>query len=123
MTERAALTGKRILVVEDEAIVAMLIEDILADHGAAVVGPAARIERAMELAEGEAIDAAVLDVNLAGATTAPVAERLRARGIPFAFATGYGASGLPAGFEGSPLLQKPFQERDLTETLVRTLGA
>jgi CheY-like chemotaxis protein len=122
MTEQAALSGKRILVVEDEAIVAMLIEDILMDHGAAVVGPAARIETAMELADGEAIDAAVLDVNLAGATTAPVAERLRARGIPFAFATGYGVSGLPAGFEDSPLLQKPFQEHDLTAVLSRTLG-
>ncbi|EPX83318.1 Response regulator [Rubellimicrobium thermophilum DSM 16684] len=123
MTERASLSGKRILVVEDEAIVAMLIEDILTDHGAAVVGPAARIETALELADGEAIDAALLDVNLAGATTAPVAERLRARGIPFAFATGYGTSGLPAGFESSPLLQKPFQEQDLTAVLSRTLEA
>ncbi|WP_371416303.1 response regulator [Rubellimicrobium sp. CFH 75288] len=118
-----ALAGKRILVVEDEVIVAMLIEDILSDAGAAVVGPVGRVAEALNLATAERLDAAILDVNLAGETTAPVAEALRARGVPFAFATGYGASGLPAGFEEAALVQKPFQERDLGEALVRLVTA
>ena len=125
MTEEGAgagFAGKRILVVEDEMIVAMLIEDILMDGGATVVGPAARVNKALDLLGTEAVDAALLDVNLAGENTMPVAEELRRRGIPFAFATGYGAAGLPDGFAGQPLLQKPFQERDLQEVMTRVLG-
>lgn len=118
----AAFAGKRILVVEDEMIVAMLIEDILMDGGATVVGPAARVAKALELLGTEAVDAALLDVNLAGETTTAVAEELRRRGIPFAFATGYGAAGLPDGFATQPLLQKPFQERDLQEVMARVLA-
>ena len=118
----AGFAGKRILVVEDEMIVAMLIEDILMDNGATVVGPAARVNKALDLLGTEAVDAALLDVNLAGENTMPVAEELRRRGIPFAFATGYGAAGLPDGFAGQPLLQKPFQERDLQEVMTRVLG-
>ena len=117
-----AMAGKRILVVEDEMIVAMLIEDILMDGGATVVGPAARVARALDLLEEGDVDAALLDVNLAGEMTTPVAQELRRRGIPFAFATGYGAAGVPEGFAGQPLLQKPFQERDLQEVMTRVLG-
>lgn len=116
------LAGKRILVVEDEIIVSMLIEDLLADMGATVVGPAARVARALELVAAEPMDAALLDVNLAGETTFPIAEELRRRGVPFAFATGYGAGGVPAAFEGQALLQKPFHERDLGDVLARILG-
>ena len=117
------VAGKRILVVEDEMVVAMLIEDILTDAGATVVGPAARVARALDLLGEEAVvDAALLDVNLAGEMTTPVAEELRRRGIPFAFATGYGAAGVPEGFAGQPLLQKPFQERDLQEVMTRVLA-
>jgi CheY-like chemotaxis protein len=125
MTENgtgAGFAGKRILVVEDEMIVAMLIEDILMDNGATVVGPAARVNKALDLLGTEEVDAALLDVNLAGENTMPVAEELRRRGIPFAFATGYGAGGLPEGFAGQPLLQKPFQERDLQEVMARVLA-
>ena len=119
----AGVAGKRILVVEDEMIVAMLIEDILTDAGATVLGPAARVARALDLlGEVDGVDAALLDVNLAGEMTTPVAEELRRRGIPFAFATGYGAAGLPEGFAGQPLLQKPFQERDLQEVMAQVLG-
>ena len=122
MTE--AMAGKRILVVEDEMIVAMLIEDILTDAGVAVVGPAARVSRALELLEEEtALDGALLDLNLAGEITTPVAEALRSRGIPFAFATGYGAAGVPDTFAGQPLLQKPFQEHDLHRVLAEVLGS
>jgi CheY-like chemotaxis protein len=118
----AGFAGKRILVVEDEMIVAMLIEDILMDNGATVVGPAARVNKALDLLGTEEVDAALLDVNLAGENTTPVAEELRRRGIPFAFATGYGAAGLPEGFTTQPLLQKPFQERDLQEVMSRVLA-
>lgn len=118
----AGFAGKRILVVEDEMIVAMLIEDILMDNGAIVVGPAARVNKALDLLGSENVDAALLDVNLAGENTAPVAEELRRRGIPFAFATGYGVAGVPEGFAGQPLLQKPFQERDLQEVMARVLA-
>jgi len=118
----AEFAGKRILVVEDEMIVAMLIEDILMDGGATVVGPAARVAKALDLLGTEEVDAALLDVNLAGENTMPVAEELRRRGIPFAFATGYGAAGLPDGFASQPLLQKPFQERDLQEVIARVLA-
>lgn len=113
--------GKRILVVEDEMIVAMLIEDILTDAGATVVGPAARVSRALDLLQTEPVDAALLDVNLAGEMTTPVAEELRRRGIPFAFATGYGVAGVPEGFAGQPLLQKPFQEHDLNQVMAQVL--
>ncbi|WP_210529435.1 response regulator [Rubellimicrobium arenae] len=124
MTETgpAGIAGKRILVVEDEMIVAMLIEDILTDLGATVVGPAARVNRAIELLSAEPVDAALLDVNLAGEVTTPVAEELRRRGIPFAFATGYGAAGVPPGFADQPLLQKPFQERDLGQVMAQVLA-
>ncbi len=118
----AEFAGKRILVVEDEMIVAMLIEDILMDGGATVVGPAARVAKALDLLGTEEVDAALLDVNLAGENTMPVAEELRRRGIPFAFATGYGAAGLPDGFTGQPLLQKPFQEHDLNRVLAQVLA-
>jgi CheY-like chemotaxis protein len=128
MTETGAaqgLAGKRILVVEDEVIVAMLIEDILSDQGATIVGPAARVAKALELLGEGDVDAAVLDVNLAGEMTTPVAEELRRRGIPFAFAfaTGYGAAGLPDGFASQPLLQKPFQEHDLNRVMAEVIGA
>ena len=123
-TEEGAggMAGKRILVVEDEMIVAMLIEDILADAGATVVGPASRVAKALELLGQEEVDAALLDVNLAGEMTTPVAEELRRRGIPFAFATGYGAAGVPEGFAGQPLLQKPFQEHDLNRVMAEVLA-
>jgi CheY-like chemotaxis protein len=122
-TEAAqGLAGKRILVVEDEVIVAMLIEDILSDQGATIVGPAARVAKALELLAEDEVDAAVLDVNLAGEMTTPVAEELRRRGIPFAFATGYGAAGVPEGFAGQPLLQKPFQEHDLNRVMAEVLA-
>ena len=117
------MAGKRILVVEDEVIVAMLLEDILADAGATVVGPAARVARALEILGSEEVDAALLDLNLAGEVTTLVAEELRRRAIPFAFATGYGAAGLPDGFSGHAVLQKPFQEHDLHRVLGEILTA
>ncbi len=109
--------GLRVLVVEDETLVAMLIEDMLGDLGCQVVGPAANVEEALDLAAAGGIDCAVLDVNLAGRSVFPVADRLRELGVPFAFATGYGDAGLRAADQGSPVLQKPFREADLAQVL------
>ncbi|MDO8323029.1 MULTISPECIES: response regulator [unclassified Phenylobacterium] len=111
------LAGLRVLVVEDEMMVSMLIEDMLTDLGCIVVGPAARLDEAIALAEGEQIDCAVLDVNLGGQPIFPLADILRAKGAPFAFATGYGDAGLRDVDKGSLVLQKPFRETDLARIL------
>jgi CheY-like chemotaxis protein len=117
MTNAAHLNGLRVLVVEDEMMVSMLIEDMLTDLGCTVVGPAARLDEAMELASKGGIDCAVLDVNLGGQPIFPLADYLRAKGAPFAFATGYGDAGLRDVDRGSPVLQKPFREGDLARVL------
>jgi len=86
----------RILVVEDEAMIAMLVEDMVLDFGSEVVGPAARMEEALRLASHANLDAAILDVNVGGAVVFPVADVLRGRGVPIIFATGYGSGGASA---------------------------
>lgn len=111
------LTGLRVLVVEDEMMVSMLIEDMLEDLGCKVVGPAARLDEALALARDAEIDCAVLDVNLGGQPIFPLADYLREKGAPFAFATGYGDAGLREIDRGSPVLQKPFRETDLARVL------
>ncbi|WP_304171581.1 response regulator [Phenylobacterium aquaticum] len=111
------LAGLRVLIVEDEMMVSMLIEDMLGDLGCHVVGPAARLDEALALAENAEIDCAVLDVNLGGQSTFPVADLLRAKGVPFAFATGYGDAGLREVDRDSAVLQKPFREVDLAKVL------
>lgn len=117
MTDTANLKGLRVLVVEDEMMVSMLIEDMLTDLGCTVVGPASRLDEAIELANGTEIDCAVLDVNLGGQPIFPLADILRAKGAPFAFATGYGDAGLRDVDRGSLVLQKPFREGDLARVL------
>ena len=87
---KSSLSGRRILVIEDEMMVAMLLKDILVDLGCTVLGPAARVEQALAMIEAAgALDAAVLDINLNGQKSYPVADALAARGVPFIFATGY----------------------------------
>lgn len=103
----------RILLVEDEMLVAMLLEDMLVDAGHTIVGPLSRIDKAVEAARAEAVDLAILDVNVGGEEIYPVAEILAEREIPFAFATGYGASGLREPWQERPALQKPFHRSDL----------
>ncbi len=117
MTDPASLQGLRVLVVEDEMMVSMLIEDMLTDLGCIVVGPASRLDEAMALVEEAQIDCAVLDVNLGGQPIFPLADVLRERGVSFAFATGYGDAGLREADRGSPVLQKPFREGDLARIL------
>ena len=112
-----SLSALKVLVVEDEALVSMLVEDMLSDLGCTVIGPAAEIEEALRLAGSADIDAALLDVNLGGRPIFPVADALKARGVPFAFASGYGEAGLSEGHRGALVLQKPFREADLRRVL------
>jgi CheY-like chemotaxis protein len=98
-------------------MVSMLIEDMLGELGCHVIGPAARLDEAMALAREVELDCAVLDVNLGGQPIFPLADLLRERGRPFAFATGYGDAGLRDVDKGSPVLQKPFREGDLAKVL------
>jgi len=119
MTE---LSGIRVLVVEDEGVVALMIEDMLQDLGCEIAASAARLADACEIAASAEIDLAVLDVNVNGQPVFPVAEVLRERQIPFVFSTGYGASGLPQEFDGHPVLGKPFSERELRKTIALALG-
>lgn len=100
---------KRVLVVEDEMLVAMMVEDMLAELGHEVVGPAMRLEAALSLARNATIDIAVLDVNLGGAKSFPIADVLKGRGIPFLFATGYGRKGVDAAYKDAIVLDKPFE--------------
>ena len=118
-----ALSGKRVLVVEDESLVAMLLETILEDMGCVPVGPAATVEEGLQMAsEGDPVDAALLDVNVAGKQVFPIAEALKARGVPFVFSTGYGEGGLPDQWRGQPTLQKPFTEAAVRDALMKAMG-
>jgi CheY-like chemotaxis protein len=117
----ADLRGLRVLVVEDEALVALQLEDMLCDLGCAVVGPASRVHQALDLLDGQKVDAAVLDLNVAGELVYPVAEALSSRGLPFIFATGYGASGVNASYRNRPILQKPFLITQLRQAMLASL--
>lgn len=111
------LSGKRILVAEDEPILAMLLEDLLGELGCVVVGPALRLREAEAMARDEAVDGALLDVNMGEGRTFEVARILTGRGIPFCFSTGYGEAGIDAEFRAAPVLQKPYRQADLAEAL------
>ncbi len=111
----------RILIVEDEMLVAMLIEDVILDLGHEVVGPAMRLETALEAVETEKLDFAILDINLAGKQSFPVADLLADRGIPFIFASGYGTAGLNDRYREAPVVQKPFAANDLAPHLDRLM--
>jgi DNA-binding response OmpR family regulator len=102
----------RILIVEDEAMISMLLEDMVLDCGGELVGPVAKFEDALALARKAEFGVAVLDVNLNGTLSYPIAEVIRERGIPVIFATGYGADGLLDRFRDCLTLQKPFSQQD-----------
>lgn len=113
--------GIRVLVVEDEGAIALLIEEMLEELGCEVVASVARLAAACDIAGSVRVDLAILDVNLAGERVFPVAEILRGRNIPFLFSTGYGASGLAAEYAGCPVLHKPFSESELQQKIAITL--
>ena len=98
-------------------LIGMLLEDMLADMGHTVVGIIPRVNEALAAVQREEFDFAILDVHLNGQAVFPVAEALAARGIPFVFATGYGARGLPDEYRSRPILQKPFAKDDLVKML------
>lgn len=112
-----SLAGLRILLVEDEAMIAMLFEDMLADSGATVVGPASAVATALAAISSESIDGALLDVNLGGEQSFAVADALTEKQIPFVFVTGYGGAGMRDRYPDAPTLQKPFVADDLQRAL------
>jgi CheY-like chemotaxis protein len=116
------LTGQRILVVEDEMLVLMETQDMLADLGCDSVIAAATNEQAIALIETEHFDAALLDLNLNGVRSHPVADVLATRGVPFAFATSYGGHGLRDGDRERPLLVKPYERAGLEKVLSSLLS-
>ncbi len=123
MPEPSVFAGRRVLVVEDEMMIAMLVEDMLAELGCSVVGPAHALADALDLARTEiGLDAALLDVNLGGQSVFAVADALREKGVPAIFSTGYGDAGLRDIDRGSPVLQKPFRAGDLARALTAALG-
>jgi CheY-like chemotaxis protein len=107
-----------VLIVEDEAMIRMLLCDMIEELGHAVAGQAAHLDEALALvASPLAFDLAILDVNLDGKTAEPIAVEIERRGLPFVFATGYGESGIPQRFRGRPFLQKPFAITNLSDVL------
>jgi CheY-like chemotaxis protein len=112
----------RVLVIEDESLVAMLIEDVLSELGHEPVAVAARLDEAMNHARALSFDLAIVDINLNGQRTDPLVEILSARGIPFLFASGYGAAGVAAEWAHIPIVQKPFQPYELASAIRRALA-
>jgi CheY-like chemotaxis protein len=108
---------RSILLVEDEVMIRMMVADMLEELGYRIAGEAGDIDEGVRLVQAADFDIAILDVNVNGKVITPVAEAIHLRGLPFVFATGYGAQGLPEKFRDRPTLQKPFQ----IETLARTI--
>lgn len=109
------VSGCRVLVVEDEALIAVLIEDILAEMGCEIVGPIAKLEAALQTAKQGGFDIAILDITIRGGKVYPVAEELIAKGVPFVLATGYGDWALPAPLRDKRRITKPFTATELQE--------
>jgi CheY-like chemotaxis protein len=121
-TVQAQAGSRRVLVVEDEFMIRMLLEDMLAELGYTIALTAAHLDEALRAAQNADFDVAVLDVNLNGMPISPVADALVLRGMPFVFATGYGEAGLPDVYRDRPALKKPFQLDKLEEALQRALA-
>lgn len=107
----------RVMIVEDESMLMMLLEDLLPEMGYEVAATAGTVDDALAALDAADIGLAVVDVNLGGVESFPVADALSARGIPFLFTTGYGALGLPDRYAGAHVLQKPFRKQDLEAAL------
>ena len=123
MNDMSSATAKRrVLVVEDEMLIGMLLEDMLTDMGLEVAAVVPRLKDALAAVERETFDLAILDVHLHGEAAFPIADALIGKNIPFVFATGYGERGLPETYRTRPVLQKPFAKDDL-ERILKTLVA
>ena len=121
MSHEQPLSGRRVLLVEDEVIVAWLLEDMLSDLGCSVVGPAASVKQALVMIDAGGIDVAMLDVNLNGEMSYPIADALAARSVPFVFSTGYHKDRLLERYRTFPALQKPFHASELAAILAKLL--
>ncbi len=114
------LKGAKVLVLEDETLVSMMVEDMLMDLGCEIIGPFSRLDQALNaVKEGVEFDMALLDVNLGGERSFPLAEVLAEKNIPFVFTTGYDESGMPDAWRGRPSLRKPFMMHEMA-TILRT---
>ncbi len=120
---QGALQGCRVMIVEDELLVAMLLEEALVEHGCEIVGPFSTVETALLAARDVVANVAVLDVNLRGKRVYPVAELLEARGIPFLLMSGYGRDGVPPEHAHWVACSKPFLPGDLVAALTGLLPA
>ena len=122
MSEPNLLFGRRVMLVEDEYFIADDLTKALQKVGAEVIGPVPAVGKALSLlASDQRIDAAVLDINLQGEAVFPIADALVERGIPFAFATGYGQGEIPAKFEGVLRWEKPFEPAEIARGLIGLL--
>ncbi len=119
----ADLAGRRILLVEDSPVVGPFTADLLADLGCEVVGPAPSMAAARELIEGDAFDAAIMDVHIRGERVFPLCEMLEAKGVPFVLTSGYADWTMPDKWQDRPRLQKPYRIHDVRSALVDLLAA
>ena len=114
---RPSMIARRVLIVEDEMLVAMLLEDVLADLGHDVVGTAGNVRQALDFVAREGFDLAILDVNLPDGRSHVIADALAERGVPFLFATGYGSQGVEGRHRTAPVVQKPYDESSLAAAI------
>jgi CheY-like chemotaxis protein len=117
VSEAKAAVGRRVLVVEDESMIRMLLDGMLSDIGYTMTAEAGALDEAVTLAKQEEFDVAILDVNLHSEPITPVAEILTQRGLPFVFATGADLRGVPEAYRAHPMLQKPFRVEELERAL------
>jgi CheY-like chemotaxis protein len=117
MEDGDSLDGCRVLIVEDDAMISMMLQDLLEDMGCSVVGVASRLEEAQRKGEAGGFDVALLDVNLRGEHTFPLAESMLERRQPFVLTTGYATTILPDPLRRATLLQKPYRRQDLERAL------
>ena len=120
-----ALQGLRVLIVEDETLVAIMIEDMLVDAGCAIAGIASRLAASLDMINRapDSFDVAILDVNVAGEQVFPAAQALLSINKPFLFATGYGQAGLPEAWRHIPTVQKPFAQDDVFQAIKAAIGS
>jgi len=109
---------RKVLIVEDEALIAMYVEDVISNFGYSVVGVASNLEDALDFLESTAFDMAVLDINLRGQLVFPLADALMKKRIPFIFASSYGENSVPARYRSGPVVQKPFAASELRRALI-----
>src|SRR5947209_47684 len=120
VAQKAPLLARRVMIVEDEALVALVLADQLTELGLSVVGPCSSVSEAKAVADKGDFEAAILDVNLGGELVYPVAELLSSRGIPFVFVTGYGRESIDGRFADAPVLEKPVEMGSLEDIFGRS---